>query len=83
MMSLKNVPTIAIASFLLGALMCAGGIFVLFKLRDSISIAEIRILIGVTLLIFGVYCFQISNTQHLRGRIEALEKRLQKSESNS
>jgi hypothetical protein len=82
MMTLKNTSTIAIMSFLVGVLFCTGGFFVLFKLRDSVSVTEIRFLIGVCLLVFGVYFFQVSNTQHLCRRIEALEKRLQKSEPN-
>ncbi len=81
--SVRGVPTIAIASFLLGALMGAGGIFVLLKLGDSLSLTEIRLLIGVSLLIFGMFFFQISDTKYLRARIEALEKRLEKSESDS
>jgi hypothetical protein len=68
--------------FLLGALLCAQGIFVLVKLIGSISITERGLLIGVSLLIFGLYFFQVSDKQHLRERIETLEKRLQKSEPN-
>lgn len=73
---------IATLSFLVGAMLCAGGFAVLFKVRDTFSVTEIRFLIGVFLLVFGLYFFQVSNAQYLRKRIEALEKGLPKSEPN-
>jgi hypothetical protein len=83
MMNVKNTTMIAKFSFLCGALLCAGGVVVLFRSWGGISIAEIRLLIGINLLIWGAYFFQVSNTQNLRGRLEALEKRVSKSDSNS
>ncbi len=81
MMNVKNTTMIAKFSFLGGALMCAGGIVVLFRSWGGISVAEIRLLIAINLLIWGGYFFQVSNTQNLRGRLEALEKRIAKSDS--
>jgi len=83
MMNVKNTTMITKFSFLGGALLCAGGLVVLFRSWGGISIAEIRLLIGINLLIWGAYFFQVSNTQNLRGRLEALEKRISKSDSSS
>src|SRR5260370_22115878 len=80
MMNVKNTTMIAKFSFLGGALMCAGGIVVLFCSWGGISVAEIRLLIAINLLIWGGYFFQVSNTQNLRGRLEALEKRIEKAD---
>lgn len=74
---------IAKFSFLVGAALLGGGLFVLFRRLGGFSPAEIRALIGITLLIWGAYFLQLSNTQHLRGRLEALEKRIPKSDSSS
>lgn len=74
---------IAKFSFLIGALLLAGGLFVLFRRLAGFSAAELRGLIGVTLLLWGAYFLQLSNTQHLRNRLDALEKLLPKSGSNS
>ncbi|HKW77105.1 MAG TPA: hypothetical protein VJN64_16350 [Terriglobales bacterium] len=70
-------------SFLVGALLLAGGLFVLFRCLGCFSATEIRGLIGVTLLLWGAYFLQLSNTQHLRSRLDALEKLMPKSEANS
>ncbi len=74
---------IAKFSFLVGAMLLGGGLFVLFRRLGSFSATEIRLLIGVNLLIWGAYFLQLSNTQHVRSRLEALEKRIPKSDSNS
>src|SRR5260370_34318667 len=81
MMNVKKSTMIAKLSFLGGALMCAGGIVVLFRSWGGISVAEIRFLIAINLLIWGGYFFQVSNTQNMRGRFEAMEKRIAKSDS--
>ncbi len=81
-MKSNKALTIATLSFLVGALLCAGGIFVLLNLGNSLSRSEIRLLTGIALLIFGLYFFQVSDKQHLRKRIEALEKQLPKSAPN-
>lgn len=74
---------IAKFSFLAGVALLAGGLLVLFRRLGSFSAAEIRLLIGVNLLIWGAYFLQLSNIQHLRSRLEALEKRMPKPDSSS
>ena len=78
MVYLKSRYTITILFFVLGAFSCAGGLFVLSKLGDRLSMIEIRLLGGIMLLIFGVYFFQLSNMRHLQNRIDVLEKQNQK-----
>jgi uncharacterized membrane protein len=63
---------------LVGFLMVVGGVYAL----SIHPITQFRLLMGVILLIFGVNFIQLSYLQHLRGRIDALEKRLQKFETN-
>lgn len=73
---------IAKFSFLVGAGLLGGGIYVLLRRLGSFSAAEIRLLIGVNLLIWGAYFLHLSNTKHLRGRLEKLENRIPKPDSN-
>lgn len=80
---MKTTTIISKFSFLVGSLLLGGGLFVLLRCFRSFSTAEIRILIGVNLLIWGAYFFQVSDSRHLRSRLEALEKRMPKSDSNS
>lgn len=82
-MNVKTRALIAKLSILVGAVLLGGGLFVLFCPHGGFSAAEIRLLIGVNSLIWGAYFLQLSNTQHLRSRLDALEKRIPKSDSDS
>ncbi len=82
-MNVKTRAMMAKFSFLVGAALLGGGLFVIFRCLGSFSANEIRALIGINLLIWGAYFLQLSNTQHLRSRLELLEKRIPKSDSNS
>lgn len=72
---MKIRTIVAKLSFLAGVALLGGGLFVLFRCVRSFSAAEIRLLIGVILMIWGAYFLGLSNTQHLRRRLEELEKR--------
>jgi hypothetical protein len=74
---------IAKFSFLVGAGLLGGGIYVLFRHLGSFSAAEIHLLIGVNLLIWGAYFLHLSNTKNLRGRLEKLENRIPKPDSDA
>ena len=66
--------TVAGMSLIVGLLLCAGGLIVLVLLRDSLSTAEARLLIGLNLLMFGLFFLQISDRQQLRDKIESLRE---------
>jgi hypothetical protein len=72
--SSKIANIIANISGLVGVLMVTGGVYAL-SIHSSTQ--------GIILLIFGGNFLQLSYIQHLRGRIDALEKRLQKFETNN
>ncbi len=69
---MKATAMISRFSFLVGALLLGGGLFVLFRRFGSFPTFEIRLLIGLKLLILGGYFFQVSDTRHLRSRLEVL-----------